>query len=353
MPGGKNERQFPAIQPVCLAIHLTYQCPLTCAHCCFSSDMYQKDALSADTIIQLIDEAVRLPTINAVGFTGGDPFLHPETLEAGLRHASDLGLETRVVTSGYWAINPDKAKARLRPLVDAGLDELCISYDESHLAYVKEQSLLNAYRSAEHFGIKTTIYMSTDAGDRVDQRYVREKLGVLQPQDNPRLLIIESQVTSTGRAVETASPEKRKSRAERPKTYLGPCPSMLRQPAVTPTGDILPCCGTIPLREGLRIGSIHETSIDKAMNGAFRNDLYKWIALEGPVAVLKAATAKTTHPLCDGDFDGICHACDVLFSSPEYMALAEQAAEDIVDSLAIQEAVLAAAGRFYSSQDRV
>lgn len=346
----KNERRYPPIEPICLAIHLTYQCPLRCEHCCFSSDMYKKGNLSLVSVLDLIDQAARLPTLNAVGFTGGDPFLHPDILQGSIEFATLKGLKTRVVTSGYWAINEKKAIEKLRPLVNVGLGELCVSYDNSHLQFIEEKHIINAYKAAEHFGIQTTIYMSTDIGDRVNRTYVLHQLGVVDGVINPRLLIIESQVTSTGRADTNASAEQKRLRTKRSTTHLGACPSMLRQPAVTPNGKILPCCGTIPFHEGLCIGDISVDTIDNAMASAYRDDLYKWIAFEGPVSVLKQITADTEKPMTEDDFDGICHACDVLFSSSYYQELARQYLERKFDALRLQELIFSAAG-IYSSPD--
>lgn len=341
----QNERRYPAVEPVCLAIHLTYQCPLRCDHCCFSSDMTRRGALDEPVVRRLIDEAASLSTVTAVGFTGGDPFLQPATLEAGVAHARSLGLETRVVTSGYWATTPEKARRALEPLAAAGLDELCLSYDESHVAYLRERNIINAFAAADALGLKITIYMSTEPGDRIDGDYVRERLGA-DEASNPRFLLIESQVTTTGRADTSATEERKLERAARPNTYLGPCPSMLRQTAVTPEGKILPCCGTIPFREGLCIGETATTSVGDAMRRAYADDLYRWIAFEGPAAVLVQATEDTEAPLTLLDFDGICHACDTLFSSETYQALARAALEKKRASLQVQEAIFAGAGLY-------
>jgi hypothetical protein len=307
--------------------------------------MTKTGALELETVKTAIDEASRLPTVNSVGFTGGDPFLLADIVAGGLAYAKDKGLTTRVVTSAYWATKLQRAIDKLRPLVEAGLDEICLSYDDSHVAFIKEDNIVNAYRAAEHFGIKTTIYMSTDVNDRIDGDYVRRRLDATE-LTNPRLLIIESKVTSTGRAEASSTPTLRQQRAERGGTYRGPCPSMLRQPSVTPTGKILPCCGTIPFREGLCIGEVGIDSIDQAMIAAYHDDLYKWIAFEGPVSVLLQITADTDAPLRETDLDGICHACDVLFSSPKYLALARKYLRRKAPSLRVQEAVLSGVGLY-------
>jgi hypothetical protein len=310
--------------------------------------MTKKGVLSLETVIQLIDQAAALTTLDSVGFTGGDPFLHLDVLEGAIRFATARSLKTRIVTSSYWAVSYDKAVTKLKPLVAAGLSELCLSYDDSHVKFVAEQNIINAYKVADHFGINITIYMSTDVGDHIDGAHVRRQLGVVDGEVHPRLSIVEAHVNSTGRAAVTASSHQKRLRAQRT-MHLGPCPSILRQPAVTPSGKLLPCCGTTPFREGLCIGDIATDTIAVAMTKAYKNDLYKWIAFEGPVAVLKQITADTDAPLTEDDFDGICHACDVLFSSDYYQELARRYLEQKSDSLRLGELILSAVGLFASA----
>lgn len=335
----------PVISPEILAIHLTYQCPLQCAHCCFSSNMYRLGHLSESQVLQAIDQAATLSSIRAIGFTGGDPLLQRDILLAGIRRAHEHHLRTRVVTSAYWAVSKKKAAAVTDALSQAGLDELTISYDDAHANFVREDCIVAAYRAARHSGLFTVVTICLDPGCTIDRCYIERLLGATSDDPEAKLLIFESKVTTVGRAVETSTEEVKARRRAGTDRYLGPCPYVLRQPTLTPDGRMLACCGTIPFRKGLQIAEAG-ASIPAAVARAYANPVLKWIAFEGPIAVLEQITRGTDQPLVQSDFDGICQACDTLFSEEKYADLLAEALPGKLASLALQEAVYSAAGVF-------
>ena len=328
-----------AITPRDLTIHLTLQCPLKCSHCCVSSDMHKKGHLDLASVLRLIDEAATFSTIEMIHFVGGDPFLHQDIMEAAFRHIASKGLLSAAVTSAYWATSQDKADRILKTLTHAGLNQLTISYDDQHAEFVSEEKIVFAYKAAIALGITTLISIVADPAAKINKAYMQRLLG-------SGANITEAAVNSTGRALEDATPELLESRRTNELAYRGPCKSMLRQISVHENGALTPCCGVIPMRDGLRFGNIHRDTLDEAVNRAFNNPVYKWIAFEGPVAILRQITASTEHPLKDEDFDGICHACDLLFTTPEYLRLLTEALPLKEPSLQLQEAVSSSIGLF-------
>lgn len=137
------------------AIHVTYTCPLSCAHCCFSSSPQNRDRLHFDHIAATIDE---IPEgIRLIAFTGGEPFLLGDALVNLVRRASGKGAKTRIVTSAYWAKSDRSCEKRLRPLVDAGLDELSVSWDDFHEKFVDFANVRNAWTGAKRLGLDVGI----------------------------------------------------------------------------------------------------------------------------------------------------------------------------------------------------
>jgi hypothetical protein len=331
------------IEPQYLAIHVTYRCPARCSHCCFSSDIFKTGNLPVEIIKRAIDEASNLPSLRLVGFTGGDPFLHREILASSIAHAKERGLRTRVVTSAYWATSSEKAIDVLRPLAVAGLDEMTISFDDAHAPHVPEDYIINAYRATVLLKVQLGINVCREPGSRINRKYVTEMLGL---DGNTEVRIVETWINSTGRAADEASLEQRDSRKGAVEARLSPCEHVLRGPTVTPSGKLLPCCGTIPFRSGLQIGDVYQDRVDYAISRAYNNLVLKWIAFEGPAEILKQITASSPHPLTDEDFDGNCHACDVLFSSPEYQRLLQAALPDKEPSLRLQEVIYSAVGLY-------
>jgi organic radical activating enzyme len=315
----------PRIEPRYLVIHLTYRCPARCDHCCFSSDIYKKGHMPLDYVLLSISQAAEIQSIGLVGFTGGEPFLHPAILREASRHAHDLRLRTGVVTSAYWARSEKRAMTILQPLAEAGLNELMVSYDDSHAPFIPEPNIVNAFRAASALGVKLSLNVCLEPDSRIDRRYIERMLGLEEGQT--QVEIQESWINSTGRARNEASAERQRRRKGGLEVRLGPCHLILRGPALTPTGKILACCGTISYKEGLVIGDISTETLLEALNRAYENPLLKWIAFEGPGAVLERITEGTPSPITASDLDGNCHACELLFSNPAYLALAQAVVE--------------------------
>lgn len=334
-----------SIHPQELVINLTNRCPLKCSHCCFSSDMRQVGHLQKAEILRAIEEAARCGTITRVNFVGGEPLLLPELVEHGCARAKGLGLEASVTTSAFWAKTEERAALTLTPLAQAGLTRIILSYDDPHAEFLAEKFIVNACRAARRLGLHVKISIAVEPGSKIDAGYMARLLD-LPKQGDENIHLYEIAINSTGRALEGVDEVKRRERRQEKKAFRGPCESMLRQISVSPEGNISPCCGVIPSRPQLKIGTIKDDSVDRVVAEAYQNTLYKWIAFEGPVAVLRQITAGTDNPLSDEDFDGNCNACDVLFTTPEYGRLLHEALPGKAESLAVQEAVYTLLGLF-------
>ena len=122
------------------------------------------------------------------------------------------------------------------------------------------------------------------------------------------------------------------------------------QVSVTPAGKIHPCCGVLPFHEDMAIGDLNKDSMSTAITRAYADDVMKWIAFEGPVALLRQITADTEQPLHDEDFDGICTACDRLFSSPDLLQLMRAHLPGKKPTLALLEEVYGAVNFYRPAQ---
>jgi MoaA/NifB/PqqE/SkfB family radical SAM enzyme len=81
-----------------VVFHVTERCALACRHCLRDPGPKPQD-LDPDLVDRVLEQAKRLYRIGHVGFTGGEPLLHPRLdaiLDAVVRH----GLTWHVVTSG-------------------------------------------------------------------------------------------------------------------------------------------------------------------------------------------------------------------------------------------------------------
>ena len=97
----------------------TYQCNLTCPHCCVPIEW--PDRLDIADALRFLEDA-HAAGIDVLGFTGGEPFLYPEFLVALTRRAAELGFRfDKVMTNGVWfSDDADTCAACLTELRDAG-----------------------------------------------------------------------------------------------------------------------------------------------------------------------------------------------------------------------------------------
>ncbi|MBB4096810.1 radical SAM/SPASM domain-containing protein [Sphingomonas kyeonggiensis] len=319
-----------------LVLNVTLQCPLRCAHCCFSSDMFQGGCLSAADVALAITQAAQSPTLEIVCFVGGDPLLHPMLVADGIALAASLGLKTSITTSAFWAKSAEKARAVLAPLRAAGLTDLVISYDDAHAAFVREAYIANALAEARALDIVVRIAVVVETGSKITAASLRTSLGL---DDVPSVKVYQTIANSTGRAAEHRNGEDPGTPIH-PDAYRGPCQSILNTVEIDSEGGVRPCCGVLPHHDALRVGHIHGQGIVPAMQDAAADPLFRWISLEGPISILAKVTADDPEPIRAETFDGICTACDRLFGNPDLLDRVRAAAEQRRDWLDRTEMLL-------------
>jgi PqqA peptide cyclase len=111
--------------PLALIAELTHRCPLHCVYCSNPLELAAVSSeLSTAEWIDVFQQCGKLGMLHA-HFTGGEPLARPDLVEliAGARAA---GLYTNLITSGI-GLN----EGRLQTLVDAGLDHIQISFQDS------------------------------------------------------------------------------------------------------------------------------------------------------------------------------------------------------------------------------
>jgi pyrroloquinoline quinone biosynthesis protein E len=111
--------------PLALIAEITHRCPLHCVYCSNPLEMAAVSSeLSTEEWIDILQQSGKLGMLHA-HFTGGEPLARSDLTEliAAARHA---GLYTNLITSGLGL-----GEARLQALVDAGLDHIQFSFQDS------------------------------------------------------------------------------------------------------------------------------------------------------------------------------------------------------------------------------
>jgi pyrroloquinoline quinone biosynthesis protein E len=111
--------------PLALIAEITHRCPLHCVYCSNPLEMAAVSSeLSTNEWIDVFEQAGELGMLHA-HFTGGEPLARPDLTEL-IAAARRAGLYTNLITSGIGL-----AEARLQALVEAGLDHIQISFQDS------------------------------------------------------------------------------------------------------------------------------------------------------------------------------------------------------------------------------
>ncbi len=114
--------------PLALIAEVTHRCPLHCVYCSNPLELAgTKNELRTDEWASVFEQCGKLGMLHA-HFTGGEPLARPDLVEL-IDAARGSGLYTNLITSGL-GLN----EQRLQALVDAGLDHIQISFQDSREA---------------------------------------------------------------------------------------------------------------------------------------------------------------------------------------------------------------------------
>src|SRR5262249_45373923 len=113
-PGRPVQRRTRTFRPNYLSFAGTYQCNLTCTHCCVPIEW--PDRLDISVALRFLEDA-HANGIRILGFTGGEPFLYPEFLHALCRRAAARGFQfDKIMTNGVWFSEESHLEAILNDL---------------------------------------------------------------------------------------------------------------------------------------------------------------------------------------------------------------------------------------------
>jgi len=113
------------VNPLALIAEITHRCPLHCVYCSNPLALTApKSELSTEEWLRVFGEAASLGVLH-LHLTGGEPAARADLSEL-VAGAHQSGLYTNLITSGLGV-----SRDRLKGLVDAGLDHVQISIQDS------------------------------------------------------------------------------------------------------------------------------------------------------------------------------------------------------------------------------
>ncbi|HEV3145833.1 MAG TPA: radical SAM/SPASM domain-containing protein, partial [Gemmataceae bacterium] len=279
-------------RPNYLSFSGTYQCNLTCPHCCVPIEW--PDRLPIPVALRFLEDAAKYG-IRILGFTGGEPFLYPEFLFALCRRAVELGFRfDKIMTNGVWFEDEAQLASILEQLANSGFSgKLGLSVDKFH--GVHTEKLITFCRSARAiFGRDNILSLSyasaaPDRGLHPVHQLAKALDAVVEWSEMlHHYLLVGPDFTMTLNWNHLAAVE----RAEHlPSNWDGHwfeedyCEGPGQALIVTPKGEVKPCCGFASDLDQLTIGNIHEDSVEVIVERARNHPYVGRIFREGLSAI--------------------------------------------------------------------
>jgi pyruvate-formate lyase-activating enzyme len=308
-------RRTRTFRPNYLSFAGTYQCNLTCPHCCVPIEW--PDRLDIAPALRFLEDA-HAYGIRILGFTGGEPFLYPEFVHVLCRRAAVLGFRfDKIMTNGVWYEDHHQLQSGLGGLAAAGFSgKLGLSVDKFH--GVQTARLAGFCRTARRVfqrdNIVSLSYASRSPGQGLEPVYklAQELDGEVAWSDLlNRYLLVAPECTMTLNWNHLAPVE----RAEKltgawdgtwfVEDYCeGPGQALI----VNPRGQVKPCCGFASDLDQLTIGNIHTDTVARIVRRARRHPYVGKVFREGLSAIRDEILARDPDSL-PGATSNHCYFC--------------------------------------------
>jgi hypothetical protein len=268
---------------------LSYTCNFECDHCFLHCSPKAQGTFSIAQVVRVLDEAVKLGSVEWIFYEGGEPFLFFPLLKESVRQARARGFQVGVVTNAYGAITKADARLWLEPLAAAGLSYLSVSDDAFHHGDNRDNPAAVAHATAVELGIDV-------ASITIELPRVEAPADAGAGRGQP---VIGGGAKFRGRAVETLT----KDLPLRPWRTLSECPY---EDLAAPARVHVDAFGHVHLCQGISMGNMWVTPLSE-LAGAYRGDRHPICGplLSGGPAALAEALGVTP---VDGYVDE-CHLC--------------------------------------------
>ncbi|MFB3765388.1 MAG: radical SAM/SPASM domain-containing protein [Methanotrichaceae archaeon] len=301
-----------------IGLAVTYQCPISCAHCIVRAGPHRRDWLNLEEAFRWIKQiaSYRNGHIKMLSLTGGEPFQDLSRLENISSFAKSKGLIVSAVTNAYWAEDLQEAIKVLKSL--PSIRVLSISTDVYHQEFIPLEFIENALLAAKECGLSVNVHICADREDDVELKRTLDRLEGKIDKD----FIFTSVTLPVGRALERLNKDRYQT-SEIPSQFS--CSSG-STPIIFPDGRILACCGAavdLPSDHLLILGNIRENPLEDILDRAERNFILHAIRIWGPAKLISLAEEAGLGYLLQREYikDSICSACYQLLSAPKVVDL--------------------------------
>ncbi|MFX1296825.1 MAG: radical SAM protein [Promethearchaeota archaeon] len=268
---------------------LTYACNYTCDHCFLYCSPKSKGTFTLKQIKQVLDEVVKIGTVEWIYWEGGEPFLFYPIMLEGMRLAKERGFKNGIVTNSYWATNTEDAELWLKPVTELGIADFSVSDDTFHFEEESDNLAKIARKAADNLNLP--------AGSiTIDEPTIKEGIGKDQEKGEP---VIGGGAMFRGRAVETLI----EGLPQKPWTEMTECPyedlEGLGRIHIDPFGNAHIC-------QGLSIGNFWDTPLSELIKNykPETHPICESLLRGGPAQLVRKYNIKHENTYVDE-----CHLC--------------------------------------------
>jgi len=285
--------------------------------------------------------ASEIASIQAISFTGGEPFLMLASLKEVISYAKNMyNLPSAVISNGFWATTYTRAHQILQELKDRGLISLCVSADKFHQEFIPLKNVIRAVRAAKDLGLLIGIrhtFTKTESTDSLIKRLIEhglhpDELEVVpmgyKKREHRNKILIESQACLPQGRAKWMVPsedipfrrlqviEKGKEVCMTDEVITRRCGSAFRVISIDVDGSIFLCCGGDFSVPALSVGSANQISLRKALEVGQFHSILNAVAVHGVKPLLKVLLENGL-PIPDKYVD-ICDLCRFILTHPQY-----------------------------------
>ena len=296
-----------------MAILLTDQCTAECEMCCFGCSPKNNTVMQPEVIRRIIDEAALMSGIQTVGFSGGEAFLQYDMLSDMIKYATELGLRTTCTTNGFWASSYEKAYKKLATLKENGLAKLGLSMDYFHQHFVDIQNLKNILIACKNLGISVDIgsVITKSNSDLTQLLYVLKDYMINVPHFRAACLPIgkAKNIDSSDLYYDDDLLDRGQIQCYE-LTYF----------SVYLNGDVYPCCSQAGMISYLKLGNIHNDTIETIL-AKYRGNMHiRIIKKHGLSWYIEIAKKENFNDILNKKYVNKCDLCHSIFSNELFMS---------------------------------
>lgn len=154
----------------------TFGCNAACDHCLVRSNPRRRQRLGPSTAIELLRAGAAYGK-NFLDLSGGEAMLFPDEILEVATAARDLGYYICLNTNAYWARTPERARAMLADLKEAGVQAVFPSASAYHMQYVPLERVKNLRAACRDLDVSYELNWVFSDQPQTDE-YIKSEMGL-------------------------------------------------------------------------------------------------------------------------------------------------------------------------------